>query len=92
MTNGSCRCYIGGPNEQHRPPLDRPRRTWSYKIVRELVTKFGMGAGDQIELHVTDRYARYLQQRINTFGAEGTIPTAHRNLGQKLAWYTERIK
>ena len=40
----------------------------------------------------TDRYARYLPQRINTLGAEGTIPTAHLNLGQKLAWYTERIK
>ena len=25
-------------------------------------------------------------------GAVVTIPTAHRNLGQKLAWYTERIK
>jgi len=74
------------------PAKARARRTWSYKIVRELVERFGLGAGDQIELHVTDRYARYLQQRINTFGAEGTIPTAHLNLGQKLAWYTERIK
>jgi len=74
------------------PAKARARRTWSYEIVRELVAKFGLGAGDQIELHVTDRYARYLQQRINTLGAVATIPTAHLNLGQKLAWYTERIK
>ena len=74
------------------PAKARVRRTWCYKIVRELVERFGLGAGDQIELHVTDRYARYLQQRINTFVAEGTIPTAHLNLGQKLAYYTERIK
>jgi len=74
------------------PAKARIRRTWSYKIVRELVAKFGLGAGDQIELHVTDRYARYLQQRTNTLGAVATIPTAHLNLGQKLAYYTERIK
>jgi len=71
----------------------RIRREWCYRLVRdELVAKFGLVAGDQLELHVTDRYARYLQQRLNTFGAVATIPTAHRNLGQKLAWYTERIK
>ena len=75
------------------PAKARVRRTWCYKIVRQqLVAKFGMGAGDQIELHVTDRYARYLQQRVNTLGAVATIPTAHLNLGQKLAYYTERIK
>lgn len=74
------------------PAKARVRRTWSYKIVRELVAKFGLGAGDHIELHVTDRYARYLQQRINTLGAGATIPTAHLNLGQKLAYYTERSK
>ena len=75
------------------PAKARARRNWSYKIVREMVEKFGMvGAGDRVELHVTDRYARYLQQRINTLGAVGVIPTAHLNLGQKLAYYTERIK
>jgi len=74
------------------PAKARARRTWSYKIVRELVAKLGMGAGDQIELHVTDRYARYLQQRLITLGAVATIPTAHLNLGQKLSYYTERIK
>jgi len=73
------------------PAKARARRSWSYGIVRDLVAKFGLVAGDQIELHVTDRYARYLQQRANTFGAVATIPTAHRNLGQKLAWYTERM-
>ncbi|HUX76902.1 MAG TPA: hypothetical protein VMY40_09720, partial [Anaerolineae bacterium] len=75
------------------PAKARVRREWCYRLVRqELVAKFGLGAGDQIELHVTDRYARYLQQRLNTLGAVATIPTAHRNLGQKLAWYTERTK
>jgi len=47
--------------------------------------KFYVGEDD-------DCYARYGQQRLNTFGAVATIPTAHHNLGQKLAWYTERIK
>lgn len=75
------------------PAKARVRRTWCYELVRdELVAKFGLGAHDQIELHVTDRYARYLQQRLNTFGAVATIPTAHLNLGQKLAYYTERTQ
>jgi len=75
------------------PAKARVRREWCYKLVRdELAAKFGLVAGDQIELHVTDRYARYLQQRLTTLGAVATIPTAHRNLGQKLAWYTERIE
>lgn len=75
------------------PTKARQRREWCYKLVRkELVAKFGLNAGDQIELHVTDRYARYLQQRLITFGAVATIPTAHLNLGQKLAYYTERIE
>jgi len=75
------------------PAKARIRREWCYELVRdELVAKFGLTAGDQIELHVTDRYARYLQQRLITLGAVATIPTAHRNLGQKLAYYTERTK
>ncbi|HUX75722.1 MAG TPA: hypothetical protein VMY40_03660 [Anaerolineae bacterium] len=75
------------------PAKARVRREWCYELVRdELVAKFGLGAGDQVELHVTDRYARYLQQRLNTLGAVAIIPTAHLNLGQKLAYYTERIK
>lgn len=75
------------------PAKARVRREWCYRLVREgLVAKFGLGASDQVELHVTDRYARYLQQRITTLGVVATIPTAHLNLGQKLAWYTERIE
>ncbi|HUW14127.1 MAG TPA: DNA methyltransferase [Anaerolineae bacterium] len=95
--------YVDGANYVHlgdvpstvwtgtHPAKARVRREWCYRLVREeLVAKFGLGDGDQIQLHITDRYARYLQQRLNTFGAVATIPTAHLNLGQKLAYYTER--
>ena len=74
------------------PAKARTRRDWCYRVARDLVANHGIGAGDQIELHVTDRYARYLEQRLTTLGAVATIPTAHRNFGQKLAWYTERIQ
>jgi len=74
------------------PAKARTRRDWCYRVARDLVANHGIGAGDEIELHVTDRYARYLEQRLTTIGAVATIPTAHRNFGQKLAWYTERIK
>jgi len=73
-------------------PPARQRRDWCYRIVGNLVANHGIGAGDEIELHVTDRYARYLQQRLTTIGAVATIPTAHHNFGQKLAWYTERSR
>lgn len=68
----------------------RARKDWSFTIARQLSTKHGLGAGDKIELHVTLRYARYLDQRLNSFGARATIPTARHNLGQKLAWYKIR--
>ena len=29
---------------------------------------------------------------LDPLAGTGSIPTAHHNLGQKLAWYTERIK
>jgi SAM-dependent methyltransferase len=74
------------------PRKARARREWSCAIVRDLVADHYLRAGDPIELHITDRYARYLEQRLNTLGAVATIPTAHHNLGQKLAWYTERVK
>lgn len=74
------------------PRKARTRRNWAYSIVADLVTKHGLTAGAHIDLHVTDRYARYLQQRLNTLGCRCSIPTAHCNLGQKLAWYTQALK
>lgn len=74
------------------PHKARTRRRWAYSIVEDLVTKHSLTAGTHIDLHVTDRYARYLQQRLNTLGCRCTIPTAHLNFGQKLAWYTQALK
>jgi SAM-dependent methyltransferase len=73
------------------PRKARTRRRWAYSIVEDLVTKHGLTAGAHIDLHVTDRYARYLDQRLTTLGCGCSIPTQHRNLGQKLAWYTNAI-
>ena len=69
----------------------RERREWAYEMVQGMVVKWGLGAGDEVALHVTDRYARYLQQRLKTVGTRPSIPTARCNMGQKLRWYTERI-
>ena len=69
----------------------RVRKDWSFSIARQLVTKHGLAAGDEIELHVTLRYARYLEQRLNSFSARATVPTARHNLGQKLTWYTKAL-
>lgn len=74
------------------PRKARTRRNWAYSIVRDLVANHSLTAGAHIDLHVTDRYARYLQQRLNTLGGKCSIPTAHCNLGQKLAWYTQTLK
>ena len=74
------------------PRKARIRKDWAFEIVRRLVEHYQLSAGDQVELHVTDRYARYLEQRLITFGAEVTIPTARMNFGQKLTWYTQALK
>lgn len=73
------------------PPKARDRREWAHSIAARLVTKCGLGAGDGIALYITDRYARYLKQRLNSFGTRATIPTAHCNFGQKLAWFKEQM-
>ncbi|HDZ37841.1 MAG TPA: hypothetical protein ENH62_06095 [Marinobacter sp.] len=75
-----------------RRPKAIDRRELSHSIARDIVINHGLGAGDHIELHVTLDYARYLEQRLNTFGARATIPTKHLNFGQKLRWYTELLK
>ena len=72
--------------------LAAERREWSFGVVRELVRQGIVRAGDTVELHVSLTYARYLQRRLRTLGAVATIPTARHNLGQKLAWYTERLE
>jgi hypothetical protein len=72
-------------------PKARTRRRWAYSIVEDLVTKHGLTASATIDLHVTDHYARYLQQRLSTLGCRCTIPTQHLNFGQKLARYTNAI-
>ncbi len=67
----------------------RARREWAFGVVADMVNNYSLRAGDIVALHVTDRYARYLQQRLNTLGARASIIASHCNLGQKLAWYTK---
>ncbi len=69
----------------------RMRKDWSFEAVRDLVIQWGLGAGDEVELHVSAGYARYLERRLTTFGARVTNPTSSCNFGQKLRWYTEAL-
>jgi len=68
----------------------RARKDWSFAMCRQLVERWGIRAGDAIELHISLKYARYIQRRLETYGCPVAIPTARHNLGQKLSWYTER--
>lgn len=68
----------------------RIRREWVFDVVRDQVMKGDFRAGDQIALYVSQRYARYLRQRLETLGCEVSEPLKGLNLGQQLAWLTER--
>lgn len=74
------------------PRKARQRKEWAFGIIHTLVRDQVLHSGDTVHLHVTDRYARYLQQRIRTLGATAVIPTARLNFGQKLTWYTRALQ
>lgn len=68
----------------------RRRREWCFDVCDELV-KRGYAAGNTFMLHVPERYAVYLQQRLETFGCQVEIPTRGMNAGQKVGWLTHQV-
>lgn len=75
--------------ELHRAKA-RVRREWIFDILRDQVMKGVFKTGDQITLCVSQRYARYLRRRLETLSCEVKEPLKGLNLGQQLAWLTER--
>lgn len=65
------------------------RREWAFGVAAHMV-ELGVRAGDRVTLHVPERYAPYIEQRLTTFGAVVENPTQGLNLGQKMTWFTER--
>jgi len=68
----------------------RARKEYAFNCVADLVTKYCLATGAEIDLHCSMDYGRYLVQRLETIGCTVNNPTAGLNLGQKLKWYTER--
>lgn len=68
----------------------RRRREWAFAICDDLV-KRGCVVGDTFLLHVPERYAVYLQRRLETFGCQVEIPTRGMNAGQKMGWLTHQV-
>jgi hypothetical protein len=70
----------------------RERKAVAHHYVSELVVLSGAKSGDHVDLHVGMGLAPYLQERLNTFGISADIPTQHCNLGEKLSWYSRKLK
>jgi hypothetical protein len=67
----------------------RIRKEKSFGMVRELVTKAGLVAGDEIAFYGSDvRYGRYVCRRLESLGCSVTSPLLGKNNGQRLAWLT----
>jgi SAM-dependent methyltransferase len=86
---------IGGPENRYKP-----RRTYKARIRREmgflmaayLVSKAGLGTGDEIAFYGSQRYGKYLCQRLATLGLAVTQPLYGLNNGQRLRWLTQKRK
>ena len=70
----------------------RLRKDKAFSMVRDLVTKAGLGAGDEIAFYGSDvRYGRYICRRLETLGCSVTSPLLGKNNGQRAAWLTEAL-
>jgi SAM-dependent methyltransferase len=84
---------MGGPENRYKP-----RRTYKARIRREvgfsmaayLVSKAGLVAGDEIGFYGSQRYGKYLCQRMATLGLAVSQPLYGLNNGQRLRWLTEQ--
>jgi hypothetical protein len=84
-----------GPENRYKP-----RRTYKARIRREigfsmaayLVSKAGLGTGDEIAFYGSQRYGKYLCQRLATLGLAVSQPLAGLNNGQRLRWLTQKQK
>lgn len=65
------------------------RRPLAHEIARQLVTKYGLVTGDEIDLHLSKEYGAYLKEHLEAFGLQVTLPTENLNFGQKLTYYTQ---
>jgi hypothetical protein len=70
----------------------RIRKETAFSLVRDLVVKAGLGAGDQIAFYGSDeRYGRYICRRLETLNCLVTKPLYGLNNGRRLRWLTEQI-
>jgi hypothetical protein len=79
--------------EMQAPGLSgfRAKKEYARCVVADLVTKHGLVAGSEIELHCPWDIGQYLAERLETLGMTVSDPTHGLNLGQKLKWYTEAL-
>lgn len=65
------------------------RRPLAHEIARQLVTKYGLVTGNEIDLHLSKEYGAYLKEHLDAFGMQVKLPTEKLNFGQKLTYYTQ---
>lgn len=70
------------------PARARARRDAMHGAARDLVTKAGLGTGDEIAFYGGQRYGKYLCERLETLGCLVEKPLAGLNNGQRLGWLT----
>jgi len=68
----------------------RARREFAFQLVRELLVKADLVAGDEIWFYGSERYGQYICRRLKTLGCTVTKPLEGLNNGQRLRWLTSQ--
>ena len=78
--------------DEHAQSDFRRRRRFCRRLLTDLVASGTIRTGQLILLYTPARYARYLEERLETLGCPTENPTAGMNMGQKLAFLTHTSK
>jgi hypothetical protein len=70
----------------------RARRGFAFQLVRELLAKADLVAGDEVWFYGSERYGQYICRRLETLGCTVTKPLEGLNNGQRLRWLTNHNK
>jgi modification methylase len=82
-----------GPEHRYQPRRSykaRIRREIGFSMAAYLVSKAGLVAGDEISFYGSQRYGKYLCQRLATLGLAVAQPLYGLNNGQRLRWLTQQ--
>jgi len=80
------------PNGRGEAKKARIRKDIAFSMVRQLQAKADLRSGDLIWFYGSERFGKYICQRLETLGCSVVKPLEGLNNGQRLRWLTEQLR